>query len=496
MIRNASLVKFESQVYSAMTEAMRRELEVLIATAPESKRLAFAQEMEGFTELFTRYHSERASGKGAINWMEIHTPRPNQILQYDVLAQPTDNIDAARAMLNKLVVLKLNGGLGTTMGCVGPKSAIEVRSQMTFLDLTVRQIEFLNQTYGCDVPLILMNSFNTTDDTAKIIQKYKSHDVRILTFNQSRYPRFNHESNAPCPNSFDSDKRMWFPPGHGDLYDSFARSGLLQEMLDQGRELMFVSNVDNLGATVDLAILQHILQSASEFVMEVTDKTRADVKGGTLVDHHGCLRLLELAQVPPQHVDEFKSISKFRSFNTNNLWMRLDAVYRVVAERTLELELIVNPKTIPETGEKVVQLETAAGAAIRFFKNGIGLSVPRSRFLPVKGTGDLLLVQSNLYSLSHGAMVLNKNRAVSTLPLIKLGSEFGRVSDYLSRFAQIPDILELDHLTVTGDVNFGSGVTLRGTVIIVATHGQRIDIPNGSILENKIVTGHLRILDH
>ena len=73
---------------------------------------------------------------------------------------------------------------------------------------------------------------------------------------------------------------------------------------------------------------------------------------------------------------------------------------------------------------------------------------------------------------------------------------FSKVKDFLKRFASIPDILELDHLTVSGNVTFGRGVSLKGTVIIIANHGDRIDIPSGAILENKIVSGNLRILDH
>ena len=71
-----------------------------------------------------------------------------------------------------------------------------------------------------------------------------------------------------------------------------------------------------------------------------------------------------------------------------------------------------------------------------------------------------------------------------------------QVKEFLSRFSSIPDILELDHLTVSGDVTFGKRVSLKGTVIIIANHGDRIDIPDGAILENKIVSGNLRILDH
>jgi UTP--glucose-1-phosphate uridylyltransferase len=130
--------------------------------------------------------------------------------------------DVNPSILSKLAVLKLNGGLGTTMGCVGPKSIIEVREGMTFLDLSVRQIEHLNEKYNVNVPFILMNSFNTDEDTARIIQKYQNHNINILTFNQSRYPRVDKESLLPCPQDADSDKANWYPPGHGDIFDALT----------------------------------------------------------------------------------------------------------------------------------------------------------------------------------------------------------------------------------------------------------------------------------
>jgi len=216
--------------------------------------------------------------------------------------------------------------------------------------------------------------------------------------------------------------------------------------------------------------------------MEVTNKTRADIKGGTLVNYEGSMRLLELAQVPAEHVEDFKSVSKFKIFNTNNLWVSLSAIKRVIQQKELNLEIIVNPKTM-DSGDKVIQLETAVGAAIKHFQNAHGINVPRSRFLPVKGTSDLFLVQSDLYSLSHGQLIMNPKRPFPTVPLVKLGKEFTKVNDYLQRFSSTPRILELDHLTITGDVTIGSGVSFKGTVIIVANHGSRIDIPAGSILE-------------
>eukprot|EP00128_Syssomonas_multiformis_P005338 Colp12_sorted_trinity150504_noHs@4278 len=422
-------------------------------------------------------------------------PPPGMVKPYSELeALPKEQVQAA---LNKLVVLKLNGGLGTTMGCTGPKSVIEVRDGMTFLDLTVRQIEHLNSTFGVKVPLVLMNSFNTHSDTEKIIKRYAACDVEIYTFNQSKFPRILKDSLTPLPKDLKDDTE-WYPPGHGDMYESFARSGLLQRFLDEGKELLFASNIDNLGATVDLAILNYMLRThtSCEFVMEVTDKTRADVKGGTLIEYEGKARLLEIAQVPKENVEEFKSIKKFRIFNTNNMWMRLDAVKRLIEDEALNLEVIVNPKTL-DNGINVLQLETASGAAIKHFENAVGINVPRTRFLPVKSCSDLLLVKSNLYELRHGALALSAKRALESQPLVKLGqAHFKKVKDFLSRFENMPNIVELDHLTVTGDVTFGKNVQLKGTVIIVANHGDRIDIPSGSVLENKVVSGNLRITNH
>ena len=148
----------------------------------------------------------------------------------------------------------------------------------------------------------------------------------------------------------------------------------------------------------------------------------------------------------------------------------------------MELEIIINPK-VNDDGQPVIQLETAAGAAIKHFKNGHGINVPRSRFLPVKSCSDLLLIKSDIYSLEHGQLVINEQRMFETTPVIKLGDHFKKVKrvyhlkgkarlteivqiqQFQKRFKKIPKILELDHLTVTGDVYFGRNVTLRGTVI-------------------------------
>jgi UTP--glucose-1-phosphate uridylyltransferase len=181
---------------------------------------------------------------------------------YSSLPKPKDS-----SALSKLAVLKVNGGLGTSMGMLlllliqafrlkstlpagmtGAKSALEVKDDMTFLDLTVRQIEHLNTTERVDVPLILMTSFNTHEDTLRIIKKYANQQLRITTFNQSRYPRIFKETLLPCPTAAGDDKKNWYPPGHGDLYNALLHSGVLDQLIAEGKEYLFVSNSDNLGA--------------------------------------------------------------------------------------------------------------------------------------------------------------------------------------------------------------------------------------------------------
>ncbi|XP_064411764.1 UDP-glucose pyrophosphorylase 2b isoform X2 [Latimeria chalumnae] len=531
------MAPFQEVIRQELENSMKKELEALLATAPTSEVEHTAKDFEGFQKLFHRFLQEKGP---SVDWGKIQRPPEDSILPYEKIKERglPENVSA---LLNKLVVVKLNGGLGTSMGCKGPKSLISVRNENTFLDLTVQQIEHLNKTYNTEVALVLMNSFNTDEDTKKILQKYSHCRVKIHTFNQSRYPRINKESLLPIARDVSNtgeNAESWYPPGHGDIYASFYNSGLLDSLIAEGKEYIFVSNIDNLGATVDLHILSHLMNPPNgkkcEFIMEVTNKTRADVKGGTLTEYEGKLRLLEIAQVPKSHVDEFKSVSKFKIFNTNNLWISLPTIKRLQEQNAMDMEIIVNPKTL-DGGLNVIQLETAVGAAIKSF-DALGINVPRSRFLPVKTTSDLLLVMSNLYSLNAGSLTMSEKREFPTVPLVKLGSSFTKVQDYLKRFESIPDILELDHLTVSGDVTFGKNVvlkvratqphtplsglflhsplakgaglgsggkgpscvpcTVRGTVIIIANHGDRIDIPPGAVLENKIVSGNLRILDH
>jgi len=152
------------------------------------------------------------------------------------------------------------------LGMAGAKSALEVQSEYTFLDLIVQQIEHLNTTEKSDVPLLLMTSFNTEEDTIRIIRKYANRQVKITTFNQSRYPRILKDTMLPFAKSVHESKAAWYPPGHGDLYTSLLRSGILDRLLAEGREYLFVSDSDNLGA-VSVTTSEFFLARGTNYII-------------------------------------------------------------------------------------------------------------------------------------------------------------------------------------------------------------------------------------
>ncbi|CAM9613525.1 unnamed protein product [Choristocarpus tenellus] len=447
---------------------------------------------KGFLRLFGQFVQQRR--RAAVEWGRLERLPPAAVINKKEI-QPCPMDQALRhELLDKMVILKLNGGLGTSMGCTWPKSAIEVRSDLSFLDLTVRQVEYLNSMYGVDVPLVLLDSFKTHETTAKIIRKYRMHNLTIHTFIQSCYPRINKDTLQPVPlRPFgESPPSEWYPPGHGDVYHSLYRSGLLENLITQGKEYIFISNVDNLGATVDLDLLYHIFDTEVEFAVEAIKRTRADVSGGLIVGYEGKPKLVELSMLPAERRDEFMGDTLF---NTNNIWANLRAVQRLVAKDEMILDVTVRERQV--NGMKTIQLETLGAGAIQCFDNVLAVVVDRGRYLPVKSTSDLFLVQSDLYAVRHGSLVMSGEHSDLNTPLVKLGREFSYVEEYLRRIPHgVPNIAQLDHLTVAGDVVFGENVTLKGTVIIVANEGSVIMIPDGTVLRDSVVTGNLRILDH
>ena len=438
---------------------------------------------------FAHYHERlRAGDAGVLAESEIDPV--DELPDADELPE---DVDGARDALAQTVIIKLNGGLGTSMGMTGPKSLLEVKDGLTFLDVTVHQIRRLRADVGARLPLVLMNSFATQTASLQALAPYDDLPVDGVPadFLQSKVPKLAADDLSPV--DWPGDRSLeWAPPGHGDLYPSLLSSGMLDALLDGGYRYAFVANVDNLGAVMESRILAWFARERMPFLMEVADRTAADRKGGHLARRSGGggLVLREIAQTPEADVEAFQDITRHRFFNTNTLWIDLRALAGVLAERdgVLGLPMIVNRKTVDpaDSGSTpVVQLETAMGAAIDVFDGARAVRVPRERFAPVKTTDDLLALRSDAYELTGDVRIaLAAQRAADGAPLVQLDPRFFKlVRDFEARLpAGPPSLVEARRLTVRGDVAFGADVVVRGSVTIEhAGDGQR-RIADGTVL--------------
>jgi UTP--glucose-1-phosphate uridylyltransferase len=375
------------------------------------------------------------------------------------------------APLDRVVVLKLNGGLGTSMGLSGPKSLLEAREGRTFLDIVRLQAQ------AAGVPLLLMNSFATREPSMEAIG-----DV-AEDFVQNKVPKLDAATLEPAAWPDDPAKE-WAPPGHGDLYAALVGSGMLATLLERGLRWAFVSNVDNLGATLDPRILAYVAREEIPFLMEVADRTEADRKGGHLAARaDGGLVLREVAQCPEEDLDAFQDVSRHRYFNTNSLWIDLEALDALLRanDGVLGLPMIVNRKTVDPSDPSstaVVQVETAMGAAIDVFDGSAALRVPRTRFAPVKTTNDLLTLRSDAFELTDDGRVVPVSDSV---PVVDLDPAFYKlVPDFEARFpAGAPSLRACRRLVVRGDVRFGNGVVVRGDVTVEGVDA----VPEGTVLD-------------
>jgi UTP--glucose-1-phosphate uridylyltransferase len=403
---------------------------------------------------------------------------------------PRDD-EKARELLERTIVLKLNGGLGTSMGLRGPKSLLEVKQGLTFLDLIARQIVTARRSAQRRIPLVLMNSSATDGATHTALRRHPdlASDVGI-TFVQNSFPKLRPDDLMPI--SWPENRLLeWAPPGHGDLYTSIATSGMLGQLLSHGYRYAFVSNSDNLGATLDHRILAWFAGAQIPFLMEVADRTEADRKGGHLARLRGDgLVLRETAQTPAEDLPAFQDVTRHRYFNTNNLWLDLEALAQTLESRdgVLGLPLIVNRKPVdpsdPSTPE-VIQLESAMGAAIGVFEGAQALRVSRRRFAPVKTTDDLLAVRSDAYVLTEEGKVELARRRGGRPPVVELDPRFYKLLPaFDARFpAGAPSLVACDRLTVVGDVRFGRGVVVRGSVTVEHTGAGQLQIEDGTVLE-------------
>lgn len=446
---------------------------------------------EGLPQLvidtFGHYYNEVLAGAtGLVCDRDIQAVAPEEMETYgSIIDYAATGVDA----FNETVRIVLNGGLGTSMGLTRAKSLIEVKSGMSFLDVIIRQAE--NST----VRLAFMNSFNTHEDTLAALRKLATSPFPI-TFIQHKFPKILRQDYSPatCPQK---PVLEWNPPGHGDVYTALLTSGMLQLLLDKGVQYAFISNSDNLGARLDEALLGYFAHHQFPFMMEVAEKTPADIKGGHLARHkNGRLILREAAQCPADELAAFQDITRYRYFNTNNVWVNLRALKKLFDEqKMIRLPLILNPKTLDprdKASPPVYQIESAMGAAISLFEGAAAVNVPRTRFYPVKTCNDLLAVRSDCFIYAEDdSLRINPIRIKNNKPWptkIKLDPEYyGKIDDLDRRFPEgVPSLVECDELTVEGDVRFEKDVIIKGSVRINNRRTLQTVIKEGFVIDNDL----------
>jgi UTP--glucose-1-phosphate uridylyltransferase len=401
---------------------------------------------------------------------------------------PEELIETGEEKVSRAVIIKLNGGLGTSMGMERAKSLLKVKQTLSFLDIIVRQ------TQNLGIPVIFMNSFSTRDDTLEALTSYP--ELRESTipvdFMQHKVPKVVESDLSPadCPRNPELE---WCPPGHGDIYPALVTSGTLDRLLNQGYEYAFVSNADNLGAVLQPSILGYFVQNDLSFMMEVADRSEGDRKGGHLARlESGRYVLREIAQCPEEDIEAFQDIERHRYFNTNNIWISLPALKDVMDRKkgVLELPMIRNRKTLDPRdpgSTPVYQLETAMGAAIGVFDAAGVIRVPRKRFAPVKNTNHLLAVRSDCYVLDDAFQVVpNPERQLGQIFIDLDPAYYKLIDDFEERFPfGAPSLLNCASLTVKGDFLFGSGVTLQGSVVLRNDRDKIFKIEDGRRLQGE-----------
>lgn len=433
-------------------------------------------------EVFAHYYRELESGATGV----IAEDDVEPVRDLPQLADLDGDAAQAAEALSVTAVVKLNGGLGTSMGMDRAKSLLPVRGDRTFLDVIAQQVLATRQAHGALLPVIFMNSFRTRDDTLAALKRHPDLAVDGLPadFLQNREPKLRADDLTPA--DWPDDPQLeWCPPGHGDVYTALDASGLLQKLLDAGYRYVSVSNADNLGASPSPTVAGWFAASGAPYAAEVCRRTPADRKGGHLVRRRSDDRLVlrETAQTRGEDSEQAADIERHPYFHTNNLWFDLRAVAHVMAERegVLGLPLIRNDKTVDPSDPSspaVVQVESAMGAAVEVFEGALAIEVDRSRFLPVKTTNDLLLMRSDVYELTDGGLLHQRRDQVPYVDLAK--EHYGLLPGFDARFAAgAPSLAEATSLRVEGDWTFGADVRITGDVMLGSAGGT---VPDGEQL--------------
>jgi UTP--glucose-1-phosphate uridylyltransferase len=309
----------------------------------------------------------------------VAPPRPEDIDRLPPLGSAERAALEARGLeaiaRGEVGAVVLAGGMATRFGGV-VKAAVEVLDGRSFLDLKHRDVEAAAARAGGRVPFFPMTSFATHAEIARLLAGRESASSPATCFAQLVSLRLTPE--GELFRTADGHVSL-YAPGHGDFPFALRRSGVLARFLAEGGRVLFMSNVDNLTATLDPAIVGAHLASGAAITVEVADKAPGD-KGGAPARVDGKVQIVESFRFP-EGFDQ----DRVPVFNTNTLLFDARAL-----DRDFDLTWFAVEKEVE--GRRVVQFERLVGQLTAFLESRflrVERRGPDARFQPVKTPEDL-----------------------------------------------------------------------------------------------------------
>lgn len=311
----------------------------------------------------------------------VEPPRQGEVEELPADTSELRAIGEAAMRRGELAFCTMAGGMATRMGGV-VKALAEVFGGHTFLAMRLAENRAASALAGHSVPLWLMTSDATDDPIREALAAAKA-PPHVAEFMQDLSLRLN-----PDGSLFKDDRGRpsVHATGHGDLVDALRRSGLLERFVEAGGRYVWLTNVDNLGASIDPVVLGKLVSSGKDVQCEVCRK-EGD-RGGIPVHAEGRLQVLEEFRLPPDF-----DAARVDVFNTNTFLVRAEPLLRAPLTWTyFEVEKKVY-------GRPAIQFERLVQELTAHLPSSY-LEVPRdgaaSRFLPVKDFDELARRRANI----------------------------------------------------------------------------------------------------
>ncbi|MDB4982177.1 MAG: uncharacterized protein JWM82_2929 [Myxococcales bacterium] len=346
---------------------------------PEVRETLTRHRFDG--ELLERLAARLGSESASDNFVAgtISAPRPEDLARLPAVdsTEYAELVARGAAALSegRVALLVLAGGMATRMGGV-IKALVDAVPGKSFLDLRRAEVQAVGRRHGKVPPLWLMTS-HATDAGIRAALGDALDGEAIATFTQHLSVRLTGAGDVFLD---EKGRPSEYAPGHGDLPSALVESGLLAAFVGRGGQVVMVSNIDNMGGTLDPAVIGFHLAHGKPVTCEVVDKLASD-RGGIPAWVDGTLCVLEEFRIPPTFDPR-----TVRVFNTN--------VFHFDAAALLALDVPWTYFTVKKKagGHDVVQFERLVNE-VTSYRPTAYLHVERdgveSRFLPVKDNEEL-----------------------------------------------------------------------------------------------------------